>query len=139
MNNYRLVLALLTLLVLTPLSSQARTARGFDYCGVDKPLCPFGNFEVPLPVDAFQGNICCVVQNFSGSSDDEIAPIRGFVGVLANIFVAAIVGIALIMIVIGGFIYMTAGGTADRIQMAKKIIGSAILGMILALLTFVIL
>ena len=46
---------------------------------------------------------------------------------------------AVVSIVIGGYIYMTAGGDADRVRTAKVWIGSAILGIILALLAWLIL
>ena len=42
-------------------------------------------------------------------------------------------------IVIGGYYYMTAGGSADRVRAAKVWVGSAILGIVIALLAWLIL
>ncbi|HLD25814.1 MAG TPA: hypothetical protein VJC05_02125 [Candidatus Andersenbacteria bacterium] len=45
---------------------------------------------------------------------------------------------ALVSIVVGGYIYMTAGGSADRVRLAKVWIASALGGMMLALLAWLI-
>ena len=103
------------------------------------PSCPYGEFEVPLPVEQFEGKtICEIIDEFGGGDDDVVRPLRSYVAFLANLIIAAIIGLALIMTVVGGYLYMTAGGAADRIQTAKKVIGGALLGIIIALLTFVI-
>lgn len=55
------------------------------------------------------------------------------------IITAITVMAALVSIVIGGYIYMTAGGSADRVRLAKSFIGSALFGMALALMAWLIL
>jgi len=46
--------------------------------------------------------------------------------------------IAVIMILYGGFIWMTAGGNEDKVASAKKIITAAVIGLIVVLLAWAI-
>ena len=46
--------------------------------------------------------------------------------------------IAVIMILIGGFQWMTAGGNEEKVEKAKKIISAAIVGLIIILLAWAI-
>ena len=46
--------------------------------------------------------------------------------------------IAVIMILIGGFQWMTAGGNEDKVASAKKIISAAVIGLIIILLAWAI-
>ena len=125
-----LSLLALSLILFLPITALAQDADD----------CAYGNLEVPLPVEQLEGkNICEILDEFNGDGEDVASPIRAYAAFLANLIIAAIVGLGLIMIVIGGYLYMTAGGAADRIQTAKKVIGAALLGIIIALLSFVIL
>lgn len=47
--------------------------------------------------------------------------------------------LAVVMVMVGGFIWLSSGGSADRIKTAKNYIGSAFAGLLLALFAFVIL
>lgn len=63
-------------------------------------------------------------------------------GLIARLYVfgLSLVGVsALIMIVFGGVIYMTAGDSQSRVNQAKALIGNAIFGLVLALISFLIL
>ena len=54
-------------------------------------------------------------------------------------FVLGLLGlIAVIMILYGGFIWLTAGGNEDKVGSAKKIISAAIIGLIVILLAWAI-
>ncbi|RJO59371.1 hypothetical protein C4546_02415 [Candidatus Parcubacteria bacterium] len=54
-------------------------------------------------------------------------------------FVLGLLGlIAVIMILYGGFIWLTAGGNEDKVGSAKKIISAAIVGLIVVLLAWAI-
>ncbi|MEK7570211.1 MAG: hypothetical protein AAB515_02120 [Patescibacteria group bacterium] len=54
-------------------------------------------------------------------------------------FVLGLLGlIAVIMILYGGFIWLTAGGNEDKVGSAKKIISAAIVGLIVILLSWAI-
>ncbi|MFA6511766.1 MAG: pilin [Patescibacteria group bacterium] len=46
--------------------------------------------------------------------------------------------VAVVMIIIGGFQWMTAAGSEERIEKAKKIISSAVIGLIIVLLAWAI-
>jgi len=46
--------------------------------------------------------------------------------------------IAVIMILYGGFIWMTAGGNEEKVASAKKIISAAVIGLIVVLLAWAI-
>lgn len=46
--------------------------------------------------------------------------------------------IAVVMIIYGGFLYVTAGGKEDKVETAKKIIMYSIIGIIIILLSFAI-
>lgn len=108
--------------------------------------CKFGRFEIGLPgSDKFQQGKCIDEVAPKGASGqpataaeivDKIAP---FIGTIATIVVALIVAAGLIMVVVGGYIYMTAGGSASRTQTAKTVIGFALLGITIALSSYVIL
>ncbi len=54
-------------------------------------------------------------------------------------FVLGLLGlIAVIMILYGGFIWLTAGGNEDKIGSAKKVISAAVIGLIVILLSWAI-
>jgi len=46
--------------------------------------------------------------------------------------------IAVIMIIYGGFMWLTAGGNEDKVSTAKKIISAAVVGLIIVLLAWAI-
>lgn len=46
--------------------------------------------------------------------------------------------VAVIMIIIGGFRWMTAGGNEEKVETAKKILTAAIIGLIIVLLAWAI-
>lgn len=54
-------------------------------------------------------------------------------------FVLGLLGlIAVIMILYGGFIWLTAGGNEDKVDTAKKIISSAAVGLVVILISWAI-
>lgn len=104
---------------------------------VGKCSCAFGEFEMPLNfggTSAFGTTDVCKWVNSQGNK-----PLLTYVSLLVNIVIALTVALGLVMIVIGGFFYMTAGGDGGRISTAKTFIGAALLGIILALTAFLIL
>lgn len=94
------------------------------------PTCAFGDFEVPLP--SFAGKTICEVA-------DSPTPLITFIATLTNLFLGIIVATGLMMVVVAGYVYMTAGGSADQVGKAKNMIKAALLGIILALAAFMIL
>src|SRR3990167_2386008 len=68
-----------------------------------------------------------------GSEDlrvSVIKVIRTILGVLGIV--------ALMLILYAGFVWMTAGGKADRIEQAKKIIFNAVIGLLIIMMAFAI-
>lgn len=89
----------------------------------------FGIFEYPLP--GITGTIDRFVKNPN--------PIIRYMNIVITMVIAGIVAIGLISIVVAGYMYVTAGGNAQRVTAAKSLIGAALLGIILALGAFLIL
>jgi len=94
--------------------------------------CAWGEIEVGLFKIEKGVSICSLL----GTSGEGPA---WFVQQAVTAVIALTIMAAVVSIVIGGYIYMTAGGDADRVRTAKVWIGSAILGIILALLAWLIL
>lgn len=90
----------------------------------------FGEFEVGLP-----GITDKSIDNFI--KDDK--PILKFIGIAVNVVIAALVIIGVISIVIGGYMYMTAGGNGAQVTAAKTWIQSALVGIFLSLISVVVL
>jgi len=55
---------------------------------------------------------------------------------ILNLALGLLALIAVIMVIIGGFTWMTAGGNEEKVDKAKKIISSAVVGMIIILLSW---
>lgn len=71
-----------------------------------------------------------------------VATIKGLEGIFSNLVssVLGLAGIALfIMLLIGGFKYLTSGGNPKSLESAKNTITYAIIGIVLVALTFLIL
>lgn len=98
-----------------------------DPCDVE-----FGCFEAPLP-GVSETTINDFVKNHKGEA------LLYYVNFIVKLITGIIVLLGLIMVVIGGYVYMTAGGNANQVGKAKTIIGGALLGIILALTSFLIL
>jgi hypothetical protein len=94
--------------------------------------CAFGNFEAPIPGGP-SGDVCQYTSSQGGS------PLLGYASFFANVIIAMTVAAGIVMVVVGGYIYMTAGGSASRIGTAKSFIGMALLGIAIALTAYIIL
>jgi hypothetical protein len=65
-------------------------------------------------------------------------PLSLVIGRIIRIFLSVLGVIALIIVLYGGFIYMTAGGDADRVAKAKKILINGLIGLIIILSAYAI-
>jgi hypothetical protein len=73
---------------------------------------------------------------------DNVATIRGFEWIFRNVVVSVLglAGIVLfIMLLVGGFKYLTSGGNPENAAAAQKVITYAIAGLILIALSYLIL
>ena len=116
-------------------------------------LCVGGFAIAPSPVSAqnepaewstvqnligLTGSNVCVV----GTGSESVATLLGFGCLLFNVLVIALrlLGLVMfIMIVVGGFKYLTAGDDPKGIEAAKGTITAAITGLVLAILAWFIL
>lgn len=81
--------------------------------------CKFGKFEVLQ-------NKACIDTLVQSRFVDTINTVIWWVLVVA-------VALGLITFVVGGYVYMTAGGNAQRVGTAKTVMGAALLGIALAI------
>lgn len=82
---------------------------------------------IDIPCQSENADQCNLVKS-SGKLSDKIWPIVSFVlGILA--------GIAVIIIIIGGIMYVTSGGDASNLTKAKNTILYAVIGLIVAILS----
>lgn len=112
-------------------------------CQQNRCVCRWGSFEV-LNIKDYSTDLCKFVRTFiNDSGSTPPGSYKNAVGVVFNfvaIFLSALIMVAAaVSIVIGGYIYMTAGGSADRVQLAKTWIIAALLGITIALTAWVIL
>lgn len=92
--------------------------------------CDFGNFEAKLPGIKSEA-ICDLI---TGNS-----PLLTYINAAVTYVTGIIVVIGIISILVGGYFYMTAGGSAERVGFAKTIIGSALAGIVIAMVGWLIL
>lgn len=85
-------------------------------------------FRPNVPIGSFSGNI---------TVDGNLLP--RYISAFYTYFLSVVGIIAVVMIMYGGFRWITAGGNPSRIGAAKEIIQSAIIGLILALTSRLIL
>jgi amino acid transporter len=60
------------------------------------------------------------------------------IGVIINVILGLLGVVAVIIIVIGGFKWMTAGGNDEKIKEAKRLIGQGVIGLIIVLAAYAI-
>ena len=76
------------------------------------------------------------------TTDNGIATIKGFEWIFNNIVfsIIAFAGIALfVMLLVGGFKYLTSAGSPESVAAAQKTLTYALIGMVLVALSFLIL
>ncbi len=85
--------------------------------------------EIPIPI----------AEQVQGYSEGKVADVANYIGVMYQ-FVISIIGlVAAIMMIIGGFEYLTSAGDSGKIGKAKKRITDALIGLTLALSAYALL
>lgn len=77
-----------------------------------------------------------------GTAAEDVATIQGFGCLVANVLSVAITGIGLVafvMFIYGAFRYMLSGGQEQSVKIARSSITYAVVGIVVALSSFVIL
>lgn len=87
----------------------------------------FGQTEIPLTAASCPGGQC------------TIGWIGDYIGALYKYGVGLAAVLSTIMIMVGGFLWLTSAGSPDRVGKAKEFITSALTGLVLALFSFMIL
>ncbi len=124
-KNKLIILGTLLLLAPAILAPAGVLAATGDVQG---SLCTGGD---TLKVSDTGGNCTNVGSGATGTFNDKIK--------LVVDFLSAVIGfIAVVMIIIGGFRYITSGGSSDRVSSAKNTIIYAIIGLVIVALAQVI-
>lgn len=93
--------------------------------------CDFGVFEARLPGITSE-KICDLI-------GPNKTPLITYINAAVSFVTGLIVVVGIISVLVGGYFYMTAGGSAERVGMAKTIIGSALAGIVIAMVGWLIL
>ncbi len=78
------------------------------------------------------------VGNTGGSLGLGTSDLKQTVVNILNLVLGLLSLIAVIMIIIGGFTWLTAGGNEEKVDKAKKIISAAVIGLIIVLLAWAV-
>ena len=77
----------------------------------------------------YEGNI----QTATGLGNEDP---RAMAGAVVNIVLGFLGVIAVLIILLGGFKWMTAAGNEDKVSEAKKLIGAGVIGLVIILMAF---
>jgi hypothetical protein len=77
----------------------------------------------------YEGN----VQQATGLGNEDP---RAMAGAVVNIVLGFLGVIAVLIILLGGFKWMTAAGNEDKVSEAKKLIGAGVIGLVIILMAF---
>lgn len=100
-------------------------------------LCVFGfasYFAIPAYADTF-GSDTLKTQDLGISSETDF---RKVIVQIIKVVLSFIALLAVIMIVIAGIVWMTSGGNPERVATARKMIFSAIIGLIVIIFSYLI-
>ena len=78
------------------------------------------------------------IENIGGSIGLGTADLKSTVVNVIQWVLGILALVAVIMIIIGGFQWMTAAGNEEKIEKAKKVISAAVIGLIIVLLAWAI-
>lgn len=71
-------------------------------------------------------------------SDDGQGQLTKFVGQIINVLLSVLGIIFFVLLVYGGFLWMTSGGNDDKVKKAKTLITDAVIGLIIILAAYAI-
>jgi len=76
--------------------------------------------------------------NFQNTAGYGNAGLESVVGNIIQIVLSLLGLVAVILIIIGGFKWMASGGNEEKIKDAKKLMGAAVVGLIIVVLAYAI-
>jgi hypothetical protein len=88
--------------------------------------------QVTIPGSEFQ-------QGESLTLENSTAPIIKYIKAIYNYSISLVGIIGAIMLMIGGFVWVTSGGNAAKVSQAKEFIGASIIGILLTLTSYLLL
>jgi hypothetical protein len=89
--------------------------------------------QVPIPATY---DLASQTEDFAQGKVKDLA---GYLGVMYNFLISIVGVITAVMMMVGGFQYLTAGGDKSKVDAGKERIKNALVGMVLALSSFLIL
>jgi cytochrome bd-type quinol oxidase subunit 2 len=93
------------------------------------------NFVPTIAFADAKSEICEGIQTASGEPCDTGSQLTNVIRNIINLFSIVVGVVAVIMIIIGGFRYVTAGGDSSNVSSAKNTIIYAVVGLIVVLLS----
>ena len=78
------------------------------------------------------------IENVGGSVGLGTADLKATIVNIISWVLGILALVAVVMIIIGGFQWMTAAGNEEKIEKAKKVISAAVIGLIIVLLAWAI-
>ncbi len=90
-----------------------------------------------LPLTAFAGGIDTGI-NYGTATGLSTRDVREVVARIINVAMGLLGIVAVVIILAGGFIWMTAAGNEEKVEKAKKLIFSGIIGLAIILTSFAI-
>ena len=92
-----------------------------------------------VPLIAFaQINNGAYLNNFAGTAGYVQTDLPVVVGNIINIVLSLLGLVAVIFIIIGGFMWMTSAGNEEKLKKAKGMIQAAIVGLVIVMLAYVV-
>lgn len=74
----------------------------------------------------------------AGAERESAASIGQKIGTIIGYFLSFLGVVALILVIYGGFLWMTAGGSEEKIKKAKELLKDAAIGLVIILLSYLI-
>lgn len=108
--------------------------------GLAMPSVVFAQAAAPAPASASKTAVCQGVQDASGSTNCGQTPVLGqdpitnLITTVVKVFSIIIGVVSVVMIMYGGFRYITSGGDSGKITSAKDTILYAVIGLSVAAL-----
>jgi hypothetical protein len=98
----------------------------------------FGLLAVPFASKALDSTLGLSAGNVGSATQLGTQDLRQTVGKIINVALSLLGIIVLVIIVYGGFLWMTAGGNDERVSEAKKWIFGGIIGLVIILSAYAI-
>jgi hypothetical protein len=118
--------ATLVLAVMTPAVVLAQASPQQGVC--------YGAKNLTIPADGAVGTDCTNIDDNNGGTDK----VNTLITQIINVFSVIVGAVAVVMIIIGGFRYVTSGGDSGKVGSAKNTILYALIGLVIVALAQVI-